>query len=106
MRDELDDYVMPIGMTWFYTADDAANAIEMMDSVFPDIKAAQPATTLMYEYGLMRAYRRTFARVYQTLGKIKTICQEARDFDDNPGEAVISQLELLRVSVSEARDIG
>lgn len=101
-----DEHVMPIGMHWFYTPDDAVAAIEMLDTILPQIKEGQAFTTLLHEYGVMRAYRREFAEVYRTLLNIKAKIDAARAFDDNPAEDIDKELHLLRQNVARGRSIG
>lgn len=104
--DEFDDHVFPAGMHWFYTPDDAVSAIEMRDTILPTIKAGQPATTLLYEYGLMRTYRREFWLTYNAIQNIQRMCDNARDFDENPREEVLKELHLLRQNVAQGRSVG
>lgn len=106
--DEFDDHVFGVGMHWFYSPDDAASAIEMHDSVVPEIKEEQPHTTVLYEYGLMRAYRREFHEVYRALNKLQRMCDDAVSFEDTtlPVKSVQDELHLLRQNVARGRSIG
>jgi hypothetical protein len=104
--DEFDENVFPIGMHWFYTPDDAACAIEMLDTILPTIKAGQPATTLLYEYGVMRQYRREFFHIYGTLAKLQRIIDDAKVFDENPSTAIGRELHALRQVAAQSRKIG
>ena len=104
--DEFDENVFPIGMHWFYTPDDAACAIEMLDHVLPTIKENTPATTLLYEYGIMRQYRREFWHTYGAIARIQRACTEASQFDDNPLTTIQTELHALRQNVAQGRSIG
>lgn len=100
VRDEFDDYVLPVPMHAFYSPHDAIDAIEMRDTILPTIKADQPATTLVYEYQLMWSYRVNFSHTYGALKQIEKACLDARDFDENPREKVLDILNLLRAAVA------
>lgn len=103
--DEFDDIALPIGMHVHWSAHDAINAIEMKDTVAPGIATSKWPTTALYEYGVMRAYRRAFWNVMRAINNIQKLCTDARDFDDNPGEDVLGQLHLLRQNVQQDRSI-
>ena len=96
VRDDMGDYVLPIGMQWFYTPYEAVAAIEM-------VEYAKPPTTPTFEYGLMQAYRRNWWMVFVAIDKILKLCVEARDFDDNPGEEIYKELHALRQNVARSR---
>lgn len=106
VMDEFDENVFPVGMHWFYTPDDAAAAIEMLDTILPIIKDRTPATTLLYEYGLMRTYRREFWHSYRALQEIQKACDDAATFGDNPREEIASRLHFLRQQVAQGKSIG
>lgn len=101
--DEFDEHVFPIGQHWFYTPYDAAAAIELLDSALPEIKTAQPHTTFTYEYGVMRRYRADFGLTYKALVDIQNKIDEAKQFDDNPTQAIADILHLLRQNVARSR---
>lgn len=101
--DEFDDHVFPAGIHWFYSPDEAALAIEMLDTVLPTIQRDQPATTLMYEYNLMRRYRTEFWHTYHALRLIENDCRDAAALDDNPREVVMQRVHLLRQQVAQGR---
>lgn len=101
--DEFDDVVFPIGMHVFWTPDDAANAIEMLDTIFPRITRDQPNTTLMYEYGRMRQYRRAFFVTYDAVQAMRQAVDDARALDDNPCEDIHEMLHGLHQSVMQWR---
>jgi hypothetical protein len=104
--DDFDEIVFPIGMHWFYTPDDAAAAIEMLDHIFPAIKEDQPPTTLLYEYGLMRQYRKEFWYTYGAIVDIQKALDSAKAFDENPAETISKRLHLLRQAVAQGKSIG
>jgi hypothetical protein len=104
--DDFDENVLPIGMHWFFTADDAAAAIEMLDLVLPTIKEDQPCTTLLYEYGLLRSYRREFGSVYHTIVMIQKDIDDAAAFEENPAESIKKRLHLLRQNAAQGKGIG
>lgn len=106
--DEFDDHVFPAGWHWFYTADDAAAAIELLDLALDDIKAGTPHTTFNYEYGLMRRYRAEFGVLYATLVKMQRIIDEAKQLDDNPTSDIAQALHDLRQNVARGtgKEIG
>ena len=104
--DEFDENVFPVGMHWFYTPDDAASAIEMLDTILPTIKDRSPSTTLLYEYGLMRTYRREFWHAYSALVDIQKTCDDAAAFGDDPREDIVKRLHFLRQQVAQGRSIG
>jgi hypothetical protein len=102
VRDEFDEPVMPIGMSWFYTPYDAIAAIEMRDLVVPAIKETQPATTLTYEWNLMMQYRLKFPRVFAFLNSLQVACDEASTFGDDNIKAldIAKMLHVLRQDVA------
>jgi hypothetical protein len=104
--DAFDEIVFPIGMHWFYTPDDAVAAIEMLDTILPGIKEDQAATTLLYEYGLMRQYRKEFWYTYGAVVDIQRALDKAKTFDENPAETISKRLHLLRQAVAQGRSIG
>lgn len=104
--DEFDEHVLPAGMHWFYTPDDAACAIEMLDTILPTIQKGTPATTLLYEYGIMRAYRREFWITYNALARMQNILDDAVAFGDNATAALITELHALRQAVAQGRSVG
>jgi hypothetical protein len=104
--DEFDEHVFPVGMHWFYTPDDAACAIEMLDTILPTIKADQACTTLLFEYGLLRAYRKEFWHTYHAIVNIQKACDDAAAFDDDATPAIRKHLSLLRTNVAEGKGIG
>jgi hypothetical protein len=101
--DEFDEIIFPIGMHWFWTPEDAAAAIEMYDTILPSIKKSQPATTLLYEYGTMRGYRREFWHTYHAIIDLQRIVDDAVAFGDNPLDDVKKRLHLLRQQVAQGR---
>jgi hypothetical protein len=103
--DEFDEIALPIGMHLHWSAHDAINAIEMKETVLPEVATSKWPTTAMYEYGVMRSYRREFWHVMRAIHGISKLCTDARDFDDNPGEDVLKALHLLRQNVSQGRSI-
>jgi hypothetical protein len=104
--DEFDEIEFPVGMHWFWTPDDAACAIELLDTILPTIKEGTPATTLLYEHGIMRAYRREFWHVYHALADIRKACDDAVAFGDNPCEDIVKRLHFLRQQVAQGKSIG
>lgn len=104
--DDFDEHVFPAGMHWFYTPDDAACAVEMLDTILPTLKEGQPATTLMYEYGVMRRYRQEFWSTYHALALIQKTCDDALAFDEDATSAVRTTLHALRQAVAQGRSIG
>lgn len=104
--DEFDEVIFPVGMHWFYTPDDAAMAIEMLDTIYPQIKDRNPATTLLHEYGVMRAYRREFWHTYGALQDIRKLVDDARAFEENPLEDIAQRLHFLRQQVAQGRSVG
>lgn len=104
--DELDDVVFPPGMAAFYTPDDAAVAIEMRETCMAEIKARQPCTTLQYEYGTMRQYRRAWWAVYLCIIRLQGIVDDARALGDNPIDDISKELHALHQRARNSRDIG
>ena len=98
VRDEFDDYVLPQTMQWFYSPYDAAAAIYIKDLVMPLHKQDKWPTTLLYEYSYQWAMRQNFYNVFIALDKIKRLCENSRDFDENPREEVLTVLNGLRQS--------
>lgn len=103
VRDEFDDFVLPVPMQWFYTPYDAIAAIEMRDTVLPTIKEATPATTLVYEYNLMWSFRQNYHYVHHALAKIQNALDDAAQFDENPARAIGDILHGLRQQIASAR---
>ena len=104
--DEFDENVFPIGMHWFFTPDDAASAIEMLDTILPTIKKGQSATTLMFEYGLMRAYRREFWKVYNAIVRMQRAVNTAAALDEDVTDNIRNELSLLRQTIAEGPGKG
>lgn len=103
--DEFDEHVFPAGVHWFYTPDDAAAAIELLDSALPTIKESTP-TTFTYEYGVMRRYRAEFGLTYKALVDIQAAVDEATQFGDDPSEKIKTILHTLRQNAMQSRGIG
>lgn len=105
VRDAFGDPVFPIGMSWFYTPYDAISAVEMLDTILPQIKEGQPATSLQYEWGLLWQHRLRFHLVYATLVGLRAMCDEATTFGDDTIKVsdLSDKLHLLRQSVAQAR---
>lgn len=101
--DEFDEPALPTIQQWFWSPWDAANAIDMSDWLRDTIDTKKWPTTVAFEYNQMTAYRRNFSNVYMAIKDIEKMCIDARDFDDNVTEAVLSRLQLLRQSVAEGR---
>jgi hypothetical protein len=104
--DAFDEHVFPAGMHWFYTPDDAVNAIEMLDTILPTIQKGTPATTLLYEYGVMRAYRREFWITYNALARMQNILDDAVAFGDDATATLVTELHALRQAVAQGRSVG
>lgn len=98
VRDELDELVLPLPLQWFYTPYDAIAAIETIHSIVPE---QHPNTTMLHEYHKMMNMRRHFWRVVVAIEKVRKTCEDARDFDENPAEAVISIINTLQQSMHE-----
>lgn len=106
VMDEFDEIVFPVGLHWFWTPEDAIAAIELLDTILPTIKEGTPATTLLYEYGVMRAYRREFWHAYHALADIQKMCDDAAAFGDDPREDIVKRLHFLRQQVAQGRSIS
>ncbi len=104
--DEFDENVFPVGMHWFHTPDDAASAIEMLDTILPTIKKGQEATGLMYEYSLMRAYRREFWQTYHCIAKMQRAVDTAAQMEDDATNDVRTALHFLRQQVAQGTGRG
>lgn len=105
--DDFEENVFPVGMHWFYTPEDAAAAIEMLDTILPIIKTRVPATSLRHEFFLMQQYRREFWSVYAALQKIDSACDDAQQgLDENRAATNIKAiLHNLRQNVAQSRSI-
>lgn len=100
--DDFGDDTLPLLNNVFWTPADAAQAVDAalwLESRVDKAKATWPST-VTFEYNQMMAYRRRFYAVYQALSEIDDMCQSARDFDENPREAIIGRLQLLRLEVA------
>lgn len=104
--DEFDEIIFPIGMHWFYTPDDAASAIEMLDTILPTIKEGQPATSLRFEYGLMRQYRKEFWHTYNCIVKLQRAVDDAAAMEDDATPDVRKALHFLRQQVAQGTGRG
>jgi hypothetical protein len=102
--DEFDDHVMPTGAHWHYSPDDAALAIEMRDTILPTLKEHQPATTFLFEYTLMRQYRRQFWHTYNALAEIQRALDNAKTWDENPAEKIQDIIHCLRQNIAREAD--
>lgn len=101
--DAFDDPGLPTVQQWFWSPHDARNAIDFVDWVKPTIDTKKWPTTVACEFNLMIAYKRNFNHVFATLKDIEKIVREAISFDDNPSQAVLDKLTLLRQLVAEGR---
>lgn len=101
--DAFDEPGLPIIQHWFWSPWDAKNAIDFVEWVKPTIDKKKWPTTVAYEFNLMIAYKRNFTHVFTTLKDIEKIVREAISFDDNPAQAVLDKLTLLRQLVAEGR---
>jgi hypothetical protein len=99
--DDFDEPALPIGMQSYYTLHDAYAAIDIKEEYFPLVSGATWPTTLLHEYRVYQSYRRNFHHVMVALASIKKTCQDAKDFDDNPGEDVLRRLHLLNQVIVE-----
>lgn len=95
--DELDE---PMTYRRFWSPWDARNAIdfflwhrETFTSKYTKVYSPD------YDFGQLLCYRRRIPLVYQAVHAILTTCQDARDFGDNPSEAVINRINLLNNAV-------
>lgn len=103
--DEFDEVVFPIGMHVFWTPADAANAIYMLDMILPTIKAQQPHTSLMWEYGLFRCYRRDFFNVYHAVKKIENVLVSSSAFGENPSDEIAKIIHHMHQHARQSREI-
>jgi hypothetical protein len=102
--DEFDEHVFPPGAHWHYSPDDAALAIEMRDTILPTLKEHQPATTFLFEYTLMRQYRRQFWHTYNALAEIQRALDNAKTWDENPAEKIQDIIHCLRQNIAREAD--
>lgn len=88
VRDDMGDTVLPNLLAWFYTPFDAIAAIQIMD-MLPDLQdGGRWPTTILYEYNKQYAQRRDFVMAFHTFHKIKKLCAQSVEFDENPRDEI------------------
>lgn len=100
VADEFGDYALPLNHQLFWSPSDAAQAIDCalyMQKKIGNLK--KWPTTAAHEFNIMLCYRRKFWRVYEAIDRIKGMCIDARDFDENPREKIIDILNVLHQHV-------
>lgn len=99
--DEFGDQTLPLIHNVFWTPADAAQAIDAaiwFEARVNKSRATWPST-IVFEYNTMMSYRRNFFAVFQALKEIEDLCVESKDLDENPRDAIIERLQLLRLEV-------
>lgn len=93
---------LPILQNLFWSPSDAAQAIDAVNwlTARVDKSVTRWPPTVVFEHNQMMGYRRNFALVFETLKAIEDMCREARDLDENPREAILDKLQLLRLGAS------
>lgn len=103
--DDFDDNVLPLSQQVFWSPGDAIQALYMVEEIAPGLVGQKKwATTVMYEYNQMIAYRTHFAYVYHALQDIKKILRDAKEWDENPSDKISARLGLLHQVVHERRE--
>ena len=100
--DDFDDDVLP-NRTQFWSPSDAIGAVMIRDFAWPAARGAKWPTTAAHEYNVMLTYRSNFSYVYTALKQIRKAISDARDFEDNPAEDITKILDMLHVTVLQAR---
>lgn len=103
--DEFDEPALPLTQQWFWSPHDAQAAIRSVDWLTARIDKTKHRwpSTVSHDYNQMVAYRRNFDHVYAAVREVEQMCLDARDFDEDVREAVLSRLTLLRQAVAEGR---
>lgn len=91
--DEFDEPALPVGLMSHWTIHEAIAAIEMRDTVLPEINAGKWASSALFEFNLLRARRRHAWRTHLTLTRLRKLCVDAQEFDDNPTAAILKELD-------------
>ena len=93
--DELDCPALPTLQQLFWSPNDARNAIEMCEVMMADLRGSKWTTTKIHEFNQLLMYYRNFDLVYHYLMKVKKVCREAQEMDENPTKQLSDMLHLL-----------
>lgn len=99
VQDDFDEPALPVHNAWFWSPWDARCAIDFCEWVKTTIDLRTWPTTPEYEFSWMLGFRRNPHLVFEALHDIKKIIAEAKDFDENPSQAITKRLELLEACI-------
>lgn len=105
VRDEFDEPALPVVQHQFWSPADAIAAVECCDIVAPKMIGKKWPSTVQYEFNLMLLYRRNHDLVYDALRRIREAVQQARDFDENPSDAILGILNGLHATMDQRRAV-
>lgn len=97
--DDFDDAALPISHHWFWSPWDARNAIDYYEWVKTTIDKKKWPTTAAHEFNFMLQYRRRVPAVFAAIHDIKKLIRDARDFDENPAQAIMDRITLMEVEI-------
>lgn len=107
VRDDFDDYCLPVGEDVFFTPHEAIAAIEMMDVILPTIREGQfkKAESLEYAYREMRVHYRCYHAVHEAIKEIENTVFAAHKRDMNPTKDILKSLNTLRMYINNNRRV-
>lgn len=106
VTDEFGDFALPLVQQWFWTPSDAKAAIDAVNSFKPRDKhqsARHSMAGIAHRFTQAIAHRLNFMAVFLAIEKIRKECVMARDFDDNPREAIEKILGDLATKIEEKK---
>lgn len=96
--DDFGDPTLPTSQQTFWSPSDAIAAIDLANTIAERVKKnirAWPTTT-QHEFNRWVNYRRRFWRMCQALENIERLCNQAADFDENPGKEVLEEIKKFK----------
>ncbi len=97
--DDFDDPILPFSHHQFWSPWDARNAIDFHEWFKAERGKRYFPSTASHDFNYVMQYRRRPNAVYAAVQDLKKIVRSARDFDENPSQAIMDRIALLETEL-------